>query len=97
MNYRIDMFKALLLDNAPGFHAGMAQVNETRLPAGDVTIAVAYSTLNYKNGLAIANTGPVVRNWPMVAGIDGAGTVTESSHPARRVGGPGGAQRLGCG
>ena len=80
------MFKALLLDNAPGFHAGMAQVDETRLPTGDVTIAVAYSTLNYKDGLAITNTGPVVRNWPMVAGIDGAGTVIESSHPAWQVG-----------
>lgn len=80
------MFKALLLDNAPGFHAGMTQVDETRLPAGDVTIAVAYSTLNYKDGLAITNTGPVVRNWPMVAGIDGAGTVIESSHPAWQVG-----------
>jgi acrylyl-CoA reductase (NADPH) len=80
------MFKTLLLDNAPGFHAGMAQVDETRLPAGDVTIAVAYSTLNYKDGLAITNTGPVVRNWPMVAGIDGAGKVIESSHPAWQVG-----------
>ncbi len=80
------MFKALLLDNAPGFHAGLAQVDEGQLPAGDVTIAVAYSTLNYKDGLAITNAGPVVRNWPMVAGIDGAGTVIESSHPAWQVG-----------
>ena len=80
------MFKALLLNNAPAFHAGIAQVDEARLPEGDVTVAVAYSTLNYKDGLAITNTGPVVRSWPMVAGIDGAGTVIESSHPAWRVG-----------
>jgi NADPH:quinone reductase-like Zn-dependent oxidoreductase len=50
-------------------------VDESRLPQGDVTVAVAYSTLNYKDGLAITNKSPVVRNWPMVAGIDGAGTV----------------------
>lgn len=80
------MFKALLLENAPGFHAGITQVDESRLPVGDVTVAVAYSTLNYKDGLAITNSGPVVRNWPMVAGIDGAGTVVESSHPNWQVG-----------
>ena len=80
------MFKALLLENAPTFHAGITQVDELQLPTGDVTVAVAYSTLNYKDGLAITNTGPVVRHWPMVAGIDGAGTVTESSHPAWQVG-----------
>lgn len=80
------MFKALLLDNAQGFHAGIAQVDEARLPAGDVTVAVGYSTLNYKDALAITNTGPVVRSWPMVAGIDGAGTVIGSNHPAWRVG-----------
>lgn len=80
------MFKALLLENAPGFHAGITQVDESRLPVGDVTVAVAWSTLNYKDALAITNSGPVVRNWPMVAGIDGAGTVVESSHPNWQVG-----------
>ncbi|MDD2879180.1 MAG: oxidoreductase [Rhodoferax sp.] len=80
------MFKALLLENAQGFHASLTQVDESRLPTGDVTMAVAYSTLNYKDGLAITNTGPVVRHWPMVAGIDGAGTVIESSHPNWQVG-----------
>jgi acrylyl-CoA reductase (NADPH) len=49
-------------------------------------VAVDYSTLNYKDGLAITNAGPVVRQWPMVAGIDGAGTVIESSHPDWGVG-----------
>jgi acrylyl-CoA reductase (NADPH) len=82
------MFKALLLDNAQGFHAGITDVDESRLPEGDVTLAVAYSTLNYKDGLAITNSAPVVRHWPMVAGIDGAGTVIESSHPNWQVGDP---------
>jgi acrylyl-CoA reductase (NADPH) len=80
------MLKALVLDNANGFAASVQLVDEARLPAGDVTVAVQYSTLNYKDGLAICNKGPVVRNWPMVAGIDGAGTVLESSHPAWRAG-----------
>ena len=75
------MFKALLLENADGFKAGVTQVDEARLPQGDVTVAVAYSTLNFKDGLAITNKSPVVRQWPMVAGIDGAGTVLASSHP----------------
>jgi len=80
------MFKALLLANADGFSAALQQVDESRLPAGDVTVAVQYSTLNFKDGLAICNKGPVVRSWPMVAGIDGAGTVLESSHPAWQAG-----------
>jgi acrylyl-CoA reductase (NADPH) len=80
------MFKALLLENADGFKASVQQVDESRLPQGDVTVAVAYSTLNYKDGLAITNKGPVVRSWPMVAGIDGAGTVIESSHPDWKAG-----------
>ena len=75
------MFKALLLNKADGFSAAVQAVDSANLPAGDVTVAVEYSTLNYKDGLAITNKGPVVRNWPMVAGIDGAGTVLESAHP----------------
>ena len=75
------MFKALLLQNAPAFAASVQSVDPAGLPAGDVTVAPAYSTLNYKDGLAITNKSPVVRVWPMVAGIDGAGTVLESSHP----------------
>ena len=80
------MFKALVLENAQGFTASVQDVDESRLPAGDVTVSVAYSTLNYKDGLAITNKGPVVRNWPMVAGIDGAGTVLESTHPDWKAG-----------
>ncbi len=80
------MFKALLLENAPAFSASLQMIDPARLPAGDVTVAPAYSTLNYKDGLAITNKVPVVRSWPMVAGIDGAGTVLESSHPDWKAG-----------
>lgn len=84
------MFKALLLENEDGFAASVTPVDEARLPGGDavgeVTVSVAYSTLNYKDGLAITNKSPVVRSWPMVAGIDGAGTVLDSSHPDWKAG-----------
>jgi acrylyl-CoA reductase (NADPH) len=76
------MFKALLLEKGEGgFSARIAQLDEAQLPPGDVLVEVEYSTLNYKDGLAIANKGPVVRQWPMVAGVDGSGTVLESGHP----------------
>lgn len=81
------MFQALLLEkNDAGFHATLTAVDESRLPVADVLVAPEYSTLNYKDGLALTNRSPVVRAWPMVPGIDGAGTVLESSHPAWRPG-----------
>jgi acrylyl-CoA reductase (NADPH) len=81
------MFKALLLEKEDaGFRAGVTQLDEARLPAGDVTVAIDYSTLNYKDGLAITNKAPVVRAWPMVPGIDGAGRVLESTHPDWKAG-----------
>jgi acrylyl-CoA reductase (NADPH) len=81
------MFKALLLEkDDAGFRAGVRDVDEAQLPAGDVRIAVSHSTLNYKDALAITDKGPVVRAWPMVAGIDGAGPVVESSHPDWQAG-----------
>jgi acrylyl-CoA reductase (NADPH) len=84
------MFQALLLENQDGFKASLQSIDESRLPLdgveGGVTVAVSYSCLNYKDGLAITNKSPVVRNWPMVAGIDGAGTVLDSRHPAWKVG-----------
>ena len=80
------MFKALLLEKNEVFSATLKEVDEAALPEGDVTVKVDYSTLNYKDGLAITNKGPVVRNWPMVAGIDGAGTVLESTHPGWKAG-----------
>jgi len=63
------------------FSARVADVDEAQLPDGDVTIRVDYSTINYKDALAITNKSPIVRKWPMVAGIDAAGTVEKSSHP----------------
>jgi acrylyl-CoA reductase (NADPH) len=75
------MFKALQLTKGDDFAAQVIQVDEAGLPHGDVTVRVEYSTLNYKDGLAITNKSPVVRVWPMVAGIDGAGTVSASEHP----------------
>jgi acrylyl-CoA reductase (NADPH) len=80
------MFQALLLDKPDAFSATVKAVDEASLPAGDVLVKVDYSTLNYKDGLAITQKGPVVRSWPMVAGIDGAGTVLESTHPAWKPG-----------
>jgi acrylyl-CoA reductase (NADPH) len=81
------MFKALLLEkDDAGFRAGLTTLDEARLPAGDVLVQPAWSTLNYKDGLAITNRSPVVRSWPMVPGIDGAGTVLESSHAGWKTG-----------
>lgn len=80
------MFQALVLEKEPAFRAEVREVDDGFLPDGDVTVAVEYSTLNYKDGLAIANKSPVVRSWPMVAGIDGAGTVLESSAPQWNAG-----------
>lgn len=80
------MFRALLLEKNENFQASVQTLEDSRLPPGDVTVAVAYSTLNFKDGLAITNRSPVVRQWPMVAGIDGAGTVLESSHPDWKAG-----------
>jgi acrylyl-CoA reductase (NADPH) len=81
------MFKALLLEKTDsGVLAAVQAIDEARLPEGDVLASVTHSTLNYKDALAITGRGPVVRSWPMVAGIDGAGTVLESSHPGWQAG-----------
>jgi acrylyl-CoA reductase (NADPH) len=81
------MFNAILLEKSDaGFQAGLTALDPARLPPGDVTVAVEYSTINYKDALALTNKSPVVRNWPMVPGIDGAGTVVESSNTAWQVG-----------
>jgi acrylyl-CoA reductase (NADPH) len=78
--------KAILLTKSPDFAASMTDVDAAQLPPADVRVRVAYSTLNYKDALAITNKGPVVRTWPMVAGIDGAGEVLDSAHPAWKAG-----------
>jgi acrylyl-CoA reductase (NADPH) len=81
------MFNAVLIerDDRP-YRATLTQLEESRLPAGDVTVRIDYSTLNYKDALAITGKAPVVRQFPMVPGIDFAGTVDGSEHPAYRAG-----------
>ncbi|MBI2242030.1 MAG: oxidoreductase [Magnetospirillum gryphiswaldense] len=75
------MFKAILIEkDDAGYRAGLTDIAEDRLPEGDVLVRVDYSTLNYKDGLAITGKGPVVRSFPMVPGIDLAGQVEASSH-----------------
>lgn len=76
------MFKTVLLRREDGyFEAQLAELDEVALPDGDVLVGVHYSTLNYKDALAITDRSPVVRSWPMVPGVDGAGEVLESRHP----------------
>jgi len=80
--------RALMLgeDTAGGFSASVQELDPARLPEGDVRVAIEYSTLNYKDALAITQRGPVVRTWPMVAGIDGAGVVMHSDHQGFKPG-----------
>lgn len=76
------MFKGILIEkDAAGYRATLTNLDEGRLPEGDVTVRVSHSTLNYKDALAITGKGPVVRTFPMVPGIDLAGTVEHSTHP----------------
>ena len=81
------MFRAILIEKDDhGYRAGLQQLDEARLPEGDVRVRVSHSTLNYKDALAITGKGPVVRQFPMVPGIDLAGVVEDSSHPDYRPG-----------
>lgn len=80
------MFKALVLQKEPQFTAQIEEVDEGLLPLTDISVDVQYSTLNFKDGLAITNKGPVVRQWPMIAGIDGAGSILSSSHSDWKTG-----------
>lgn len=81
------MFNAILIEkDDAGYRAALKAVGDEVLGPGDVTVRVAYSTLNYKDGLAITGRGPVVRRFPMVPGIDLAGAVEASDSPDWRVG-----------
>jgi acrylyl-CoA reductase (NADPH) len=81
------MFKAIQIDKAEGqYSASLVELDEQALPEGDVTVAVEYSSINYKDALAITGRGPIVRQFPMVPGIDFAGTVTASDSAAFAVG-----------
>lgn len=81
------MFKALVLEETDGkVAAAVTELDEAQLPEGDVTVAVDYSTLNYKDGMVIKGIGRLVRQYPHVPGIDFAGTVEDSSHPDYKPG-----------
>jgi len=80
-------FKAIRVDKADkGTTVALTQFDEADLMDGDVTLGVEWSTLNYKDGLAVTGKAPVVRRFPMIAGIDLAGTVEQSSHPQWKPG-----------
>ena len=80
-------FKAIRIDKADkGTTAALVEFDEADLMEGDVTVRVEWSTLNYKDGLAVTGKAPVVRRFPMIAGIDFAGTVEQSSHPRWKAG-----------
>jgi len=77
-----DTFKAIVVDKTDaGVSAGLRELTLAELPAHDVLVDVAYSTINYKDGLAVSGKAPICRKLPMVAGIDLAGTVVESDRP----------------
>ena len=80
-------FKAIRIDKADkGTAAALTQFDEAELMEGDVTVRVEWSALNYKDGLALTGKAPVVRRFPMIAGVDLAGTVEQSSHPQWKAG-----------
>jgi len=85
----MDSFKALLIEERDGKVAnGFVQMNESQLDAGDVTIRVAYSSINYKDALAATGAGKIIRRFPCVGGIDLSGTVIASSDPRFKLGDP---------
>ncbi|HIQ45779.1 MAG TPA: oxidoreductase [Pseudomonas oleovorans] len=81
------MFKALLIEkNEDLYQTRLTELDDSQLPEGDVTVRVEFSTLNYKDGLAISGRSPVVRRFPMVPGIDLAGVVEASNHTRYKAG-----------
>ena len=80
-------FKAIVVEKGEGGQkAGLADFDEANLMDGDVTVRVEWSTVNYKDGLALTGKAPVIRRFPMIPGIDFAGTVESSSHPQWKPG-----------
>ena len=81
------MFRALMVDRPDdGFTCEIVELSDDDLPEGDVVVDVEYSTVNFKDGLAVTDSSPIVRNFPMVPGIDLAGTVATSDSPEVAVG-----------
>lgn len=81
------MFKAILIEGSRSDQkVSIASVNSTQLPEGDVDVDVAFSTINYKDALAITGKAPIAKHYPMIPGIDFSGTVTNSSHADFKVG-----------
>src|SRR5262249_42362605 len=80
-------FPAILIEKVEqGQKIGLVDFDEQQLMDGDVTVRVEWSTINYKDGLAITGKAPVVRRFPMIPGIDFAGTVESSTHPNWKTG-----------
>ena len=80
-------FKAIVIDKAEsGQSVQLTDFDEKDLMDGDVTVRVEWSTVNYKDGLAVTGKAPVVRRFPMIAGVDFAGTVESSTHPKWKAG-----------
>jgi acrylyl-CoA reductase (NADPH) len=83
----VPTFKAIVVEKGEGGQkVGLADFDEANLMDGDVTVRVEWSTVNYKDGLALTGKAPVVRRFPMIPGIDFAGTVESSSHPQWKAG-----------
>jgi acrylyl-CoA reductase (NADPH) len=83
----VPTFKAIVVEKGEGGQkAGLADFDEANLMDGDVTVRVEWSTVNYKDGLALTGKAPVIRRFPMIPGIDFAGTVESSSHPQWKPG-----------
>jgi acrylyl-CoA reductase (NADPH) len=83
----VTAFKAIVIEKADsGTKAALTNFDEANLMDGDVTVRVEYSTVNYKDGLAVTGKAPVVRRFPMIAGVDFAGTVETSNHAAWKAG-----------
>jgi acrylyl-CoA reductase (NADPH) len=83
----VPTFKAIVVEKGEGGQkAGLADFDEANLMDGDVTVRVEWSTVNYKDGLALTGKAPVIRRFPMIPGIDFVGTVESSSHPQWKPG-----------
>ncbi len=80
-------FRALLVSkNETGQYGAIAEMDESQLMAGDVTVRISHSSLNYKDGLAVTGKGPIIRQFPLIPGVDFAGTVTHSNSPRFKTG-----------